>query len=131
METKRQRKSKIFGEWLDTVINPVPIPVNFEKLKGTGIQFFDFKYKEGIQMLHLHVTPSLIKKMSLSDQSKYLTDLSGRTAFSYRTVENAIESPVLSSEFVKLMTDNNHYIIYNTFRFINDWAVSKTKWKII
>lgn len=129
METKRQRKNRIFGEWLDTVINPVPNPVDF--LKDTDIQHYDFIYLEGVQMLHFHITPSLTAMMPLVDSDKYSVDLSCKTAFSYRTVQNSIESPVISPEFVKLMTDNAFYLNRHIFKYINNWVVSKTKWTII
>jgi len=128
METKAQIKSRKFGEWLNTVINPIPVKQNNPILEGTGIEFFDFFYNDGVTVLHPAINYAVLKDIAEQSRSKYIINLKGKVAFYFRCVNGKSESPVLNPEFSKLVDDYGREVTYKTFGYINDW---KNKLKLL
>jgi len=120
-ETKAQAKSRKFGEWLSTVINPVPVKEDNPQLEGTGIEFFDFLYKDGVTVLHPAMTHAVLKDISEQSRSKYIYAPKNSVAFYFRSVNGKTESPVINPEFTKLVEDSGREFTYKTFGYINDW----------
>ena len=131
MATKKQIKCEDFCKWLDTVIEPISIIRDFPKLIGTGIVFHEFVFKPGVIMLKFSITPHLCKQFPVNDQHKYDVDLSGKTAFSFRSVNGVSDSPVIYPHFIKLMEDNEKNV-NKSFKYISNWVNNnQEKFKVI
>jgi len=121
METKAQIKSKRFGVWLSIVINPVWVKQDNPILEGTGIEFFDFLYKDDVTVLHPAMTHAVLKDIAEQSRSKYIYAPKNSVAFYFRSVNGITESPVINPEFRKLVEDCGREFTYKTFGYINDW----------
>jgi hypothetical protein len=125
--TNRQIKSSIFGRWLSDVIETTSIIQDYSKLKGTGIEFHAFVFKEGMTiLLPYSITPKIWKQFPAHDKGKYVTKLAGKTAFTFRVVDGVANSPVLQPEFCKFLEDNGKGDqIPRVFGYVSDWVNRK------
>lgn len=125
--TKREKRSEAFGKWLDTVIESEFIKQNYPKLEGTGVEFFQFIFKD-ITVLHNAITPEVLKDIPEDARKKYIKHIQGQIAFVYRIDNGVTTSPVIYPPFPKLIKDHGYDYGYKIFDYINDWVKTKVNW---